>query len=104
MSNAGGGGSDGGSGIPNAGTLSSYSIASSCGEGRLVNNYTITNNTSAAASHNADPAYNALSSAPPAPLSPGASNTLGRSTSMRPRNTPPPPPPTVAKESEDTKL
>lgn len=82
MSNAGGGGGgDGAPGIPNAGTVSSYNIASS-GEG----------------SPSVESAQNTLS-----PLPPGTSHTLGRSVSLRPRQNPPPPPP-VARESEDTKL
>ncbi|CAG5117883.1 unnamed protein product, partial [Candidula unifasciata] len=75
-------------GIPNAGSLSSYSIA----EGGQ-------DDSEGAGFDSVNSAANIQNVVPP-----GSSYTLGRQTSLRPRPTPPPPPPPVCKESEDTKL
>ncbi|CAL1546433.1 unnamed protein product [Lymnaea stagnalis] len=78
-------------GIPNAGSLTSYTIL----EGDQDNGNL---NTGVGSESVNTAAYSQGS------VGPGLSHTLGRHSSMRPRPTPPPPPPPVARESEDTKL
>lgn len=75
-------------GVPNAGSLSSYSIAEVSQDDSEGVGFDSVN--SAANIQNVVP--------------PGSSHTFGRQTSLRPRPTPPPPPPPISKESEDTKL
>lgn len=74
--------------VPNAGSLSSYSIS----EGRQDVN-------EGAGSVFVSSAANTQNVVPQ-----GSSHALGRQVSLRPRPTPPPPPPPVSRESEDTKL